>query len=85
MGMFDYVNVEIPCPYCGSGVDNFQSKDYICDMLTIDPHKVNRFYSNCKYCGERITFTRATECEEHRDLSFGLEEILNLGFVLEYK
>lgn len=58
MGMFDYVEFEMPCPNCGSVVDNFQSKDGSCSLGTLKIADVNNFYDFCNKCGAWIEFHR---------------------------
>ncbi len=54
MGMFDYVEYEMPCPDCGVLVDNFQSKDGPCVLDTVSPCDVQEFYTTCPGCGTWI-------------------------------
>ena len=84
MGMFDYINVEMDCPYCGSSVNEFQSKDYNCTLSTIDPIYVHRFYTCCSNCGSLISFINGSkpESEPKRRKAFSREEVEELGFTL---
>lgn len=81
MGMFNYINVEIPCPKCGTTVDTFQSKDANCDLTSIDPTQVSNFYGDCPDCGYWIEMERE-EQPKRRDRPFNKEEVDNLGFKL---
>lgn len=49
MGMFDYVDVQLPC-ICGTILSGWQSKDAGCDLATISPADVRRFYDICPDC-----------------------------------
>ena len=52
MGMFDWVNYpEKPCWKCRTLVSGWQSKDAECNLNTIEPAKVQRFYTSCDSCG----------------------------------
>ena len=52
MGMFDYVNFKMPCPTCGTEVNEFQSKDLGCDMMTVEPEALMNFYFGPKAARE---------------------------------
>lgn len=83
MGMFDYVNVSMPCPNCGAVVDNFQSKDGACDLDTIEPDGLACFYASCR-CGVWIEFSRPRpEQAPRRDRPRTRDEVEAMGFVLE--
>jgi len=84
MGMFDWVNVEVPCPKCGEKLASFQTKDSACELGIVDPTRVSNFYSNCEHCGEWVEFRRKQTSygKEYRTEPFSLEEILELEFVL---
>lgn len=56
MGMFDNVDFDMPCPLCGTMLEDWQSKDDDCALRTISINKVNRFYECCKKCGLWIEF-----------------------------
>jgi hypothetical protein len=49
MGMFDWVNYTATCD-CGRSLRDFQSKDGPCQMLRLEPHQVEIFYTMC-LCG----------------------------------
>ena len=57
MGMFDNINFEIKCPNCKTKVDDFQSKDSVCLMCTLEFWEVNNFYASCPECKTWIEFT----------------------------
>lgn len=54
MGMFDYVDAVIRCPYCGELINDFQSKDGDCLLEKISPYDVRTFYSSCNSCKEWV-------------------------------
>ena len=58
MGLYDYVNFEMPCPNCGALLDSFQTKDGLNALEKIEPNDVHEFYDLCKECGAFITFSR---------------------------
>ena len=58
MGMFDYVKFEMKCPKCGANVDDFQSKDGPCCLLTLEYWEVDRFYSSCDACHAWLEYRR---------------------------
>ena len=37
MGMFDYMGIEVPCPYCGRIVTGFQTKSGACSLVMYKP------------------------------------------------
>lgn len=84
MGMFDYVNVEVPCPKCGETVKDFQSKSGPCLLDDLSPEEVTNFYSGCLSCGTWVEFNR--ECPPPayppRTKPYSAQEIVDLGFVL---
>lgn len=83
MGMFDYVNVAMPCPKCGSELDGFQSKDSACDMGTIEPSAVSRFYTTCRQCEAWIEFRRhPVTSPPPRSTPYTRQEIESMGFKL---
>ena len=57
MGMFDYVNFEMPCPNCGETLNRFQTKDSECTMDTVEPDGIGNFYALCK-CKHWVEFSR---------------------------
>ena len=83
MGMYDVINVEIPCPKCGATVSVFQSKDANCDLSIIDPTYVNNFYGDCEECGCWVEYIRDPATKPAKsDKPFNLDEVLDLGFEL---
>lgn len=61
MGIFNYVDYEMPCPNCGETVGNFQTKDGDVSMDVVDYWTVNNFYAGCQKCGAWIEFIRKTK------------------------
>lgn len=57
MGMFDNVNFKMKCPKCRFLIDNFQSKDGSCLMVTLDFWEVGNFYGGCSKCNSWVEFT----------------------------
>lgn len=81
MGMFDWVNVKIPCPKCGTSLSNFQSKDYTRTGSIIEPELVDTFYDSCEKCGTWVQYTRyPTHNVIPRNQPATLQEITALGF-----
>ena len=83
MGLFDNVNVKLPCPDCGTQVEGFQSKDRDCILDTIDPNCVKSFYSSCPNCERQIKYRRNVPMRKARSRPFTLYEIEDLGFELQ--
>jgi len=54
MGMFDYINIGIECPECKNKVNDFQSKDGPCSLLTLDLWEIDHCYCLCGNCGSWI-------------------------------
>jgi predicted RNA-binding Zn-ribbon protein involved in translation (DUF1610 family) len=57
MGLYNIVKVKLPCPKCGSEVDDFQTKDETFDMLymdTVDFRTVREFHTICPNCNISI-------------------------------
>lgn len=83
MGMFDYVNVSMPCPNCGTVIDQFQSKDDACNLDTIEPDGLACFYESCCKCGAWVEFNRPRpDPAPKRDKPWTREEVESMGFVL---
>jgi len=59
MGMFNYVNFEMPCPKCGEMVRGFQTKDGHLSMDLVEIEAVVSMYSRCE-CGRWIELSRAS-------------------------
>lgn len=82
MGLFDYVNVSMPCPECGTMLPEFQSKDRVCQMETVEPDALMNFYTNCQQCKEWIQFARpSAPIRPHRSTPYTREEVEAMGFV----
>ncbi len=81
MGMFDWVNFEMHCPKCGRLVNDFQSKDFNCSLITIDPTMITDMYSMCS-CGHWIELARHFNKQEPscRETPYTLKEVEELGF-----
>jgi hypothetical protein len=79
MGMFDYVNVEMPCPHCDKPMRGFQTKDSACEMDTVDPDGIANLYATCQNCKRWIEFSRPTPSQP-RETPFTREEIEAMGF-----
>lgn len=62
--MFDYVEYEADCPYCGEKLKDFQSKDGPCGLATLLPKDVREFYTSCdnKECGKWVEFKVHRTC-----------------------
>ena len=58
MGMFNYVNFEMPCPKCGETVRGFQTKDGDLTIDRVEIEAVVTMYSRCE-CGHWIKLSRA--------------------------
>ncbi len=50
MGMFDYVKYEANCQNCGSSLNDFQTKEGVCELETLEPCQVDNFYTSCDAC-----------------------------------
>lgn len=81
MGVFDYVKFECDCPKCGEKVDDFQTKDGPCCMLTVEFYEVDNFYSYCPKCETWIDFTlynRPNRKLTIKDYNMTVEEMKNI-------
>jgi len=82
--MFDYVHFEMDCPKCGAPVKGFQSKDYICNLETIEPDALQNFYASCRECKAWIEFSRPRpEGSPLREKSLTLDEVAAMGFDMD--
>lgn len=81
MGMYDEMNVEIPCPRCGATVTGFQSKDGWCNLDVIDASTVRSFYASCDNCEKWIHYY-IPQKDVQDEPPKGLEYVLSLGFKL---
>lgn len=61
MGMFDYVDVDVNCPNCGTKIEEFQTKDTDCTLAKVDVIEVDNFYGDCEKCGTWVEFDRKIE------------------------
>lgn len=81
--MFDYVNVQMPCPNCGELHKNFQSKEGRCTLDTIEPDGLSNFYGPCSCCGAWIEFNRPLPKQSPtHERPKTREEVEAMGFVL---
>ena len=64
MGMFNYVNFEMPCPKCGKTVRGFQTKDGDVSMELVEIEAVITMYSTCE-CGHWIELSRVPRYSSH--------------------
>ena len=63
MGMFDYVNYEVPCPNCGVEISSWQTKDDCCCLTMLEPWQVKYFYAICGNCKTWIDATVNADIE----------------------
>ena len=56
MGMFDSIIFEAKCPRCAEVVNDFQSKDNVCELKSLHYWEVNNFYHSCNNCGAWIEY-----------------------------
>ena len=82
MGMFDYVNVQMDCPFCDEPLVEFQTKDYFNTLSCVEPEEVANFYTKCDNCGEWVEFVRKRPERKCREIPFSREEIEAMGFKL---
>jgi hypothetical protein len=85
MGMFDYVNFKMPCPKCGTELNDFQSKDLGCDMKTVEPDALVCFYDQCMKCRTWVEFSRDYPAHEKRPEPLTEEQVIALGFTKHVK
>lgn len=57
MGMFDWVNIKLPCPKCGKEIEGFQSKDGECLLDCLEFWQVDSFHSYCNNCKAAVEYT----------------------------
>ena len=81
MGLFDWVNVKILCPYCRMSLDGFQTKDGKPYCHCVDPDQISNFYTECDHCKKWVEFHRDVEYKP-REIPCGLYEVQKLGFKL---
>jgi len=61
MGMFDVINFEMPCPFCGETIYDFQTKDMGKSLSTYELKDVwggVEFYSSCHKCKTWVSITK---------------------------
>lgn len=63
MGLFDYVNYEMPCPKCGTEITEFQTKDGDSYMKTVEYWQVGNFYGSCPKCEAWVEFTLRSDAK----------------------
>jgi hypothetical protein len=51
MGMYDYVDVSLPCIKCSHILDDFQTKDTERTLTTVPYWRTHTFYTDCNNCG----------------------------------
>lgn len=85
MGMFDYVNFRCACPTCGADVGDFQSKDRMCEMATLEPDDCEHFYASCQKCRTWIEFYKPYTPVPHRPHRLNEEQVIALGFVKDHR
>lgn len=68
MGLYNTVNFQINCTYCGFLLKTFQTKEGSCDFSVVNFSTVNNFYTICPNCGSFIEFYYFPESKE-RDIS----------------
>jgi len=57
MGMFDWVEFEMPCPKCGERVGGFQTKSGKGELGVVLPYRVGGdMYADCRACKTWIEF-----------------------------
>lgn len=70
MGMFDYIEITIPCHHCGKEISSWQTKSYLCGLEKIQLWEIpnGTFYSGCSGCGtwneHQVTVSHATEVND---------------------
>lgn len=80
MGMFDEVHFQMACPTCGTVMKNFQSKDGVCELETVEPDAVNNFYCSCRKCLTWVEFRRGRQQVPAREVPLTLDEVTAIGF-----
>lgn len=61
MGMYDYVDVKMPCHKCGRLLENFQTKDRECNLGMVKIGSIHNFYGICDMCGAWNEYIRHAE------------------------
>lgn len=77
MGVFDYVDFEMPCPVCKAPLTNFQTKDGDVYMNTVDAFSVYEFGAWCDKCESEIDFFIKKAHPEKPVIKRTLNEVLD--------
>ena len=64
MGMFDSIELKMPCPECGAEIDGFQSKDGDCVLATLQPYETQYCYSGCDKCGAWVELSASVKARD---------------------
>jgi predicted nucleic-acid-binding Zn-ribbon protein len=83
MGMYDEINVNIPCPKCGNTKLNWQSKERGCTLDLLEPEEVTYFGTYCGNCEKSFDFERPVAKPQRRVVPLTREQIEALGFRLQ--
>lgn len=59
MGLFNYVEMDHPCPACGKPVTQWQTKECESELYlqTVSPNECDEYHAICA-CGEWIQYAR---------------------------
>ena len=68
MGLFNYVDIKMNCPYCKKKIDGFQTKEGILYCDTVPFWSVDNFYTNCKHCKKWVEYVYDEEKKKKRKL-----------------
>lgn len=85
MGMFDCVKYEMLCPFCGTKLDDFQTKSAGKSMATLEVKNIpygGDFYDYCDGCGAHILFTKGS-FEDHLEKIIEQKDDLSKEEILE--
>lgn len=77
MGMYDYVKYKDNCHVCGEPLSGFQSKNWLCDFLELEPVEVQNFQTSCKKCRARHRY------EVEREVSSECIKLVGVHVVVE--
>jgi hypothetical protein len=77
MGMYDYVKYKDNCHVCGEPLSGFQSKNWLCDFLELEPVEVQKFQTSCKKCRAWHRY------EVEREVSPECIKLINIHVVVE--
>lgn len=64
MGMFDWIDIKLPCPKCGREIGGFQSKDGERMLECLEFWKVDNFYSYCNHCKAMLDYALKEDTKE---------------------